>query len=685
MSHSENNRFRIGVDTGGTFVDAVEFNETDHTMKLAKSPTTPSDPTRGFLNAVQKLGTPLQETYIILHGTTLGVNAIIQHKGVNTGIITNKGFRDIFEIGRGDVPPEEMYDFNYQKPQSLVKRRNIIGVDCRVDSNGEILTDLDEDALKTSLQNLVEQQSVESIAISYLHSYKNPVHEQKTIEILSKAYPRMSFSASSDVVSEYREYERTSTTVLDAYIKPLVAEYLQKLARSLSDKGFRGLLLIMRSDGGVMSVQTAATSPISTVQSGPAGGVVGASFISGLLGKNKMITMDIGGTSLDVCVLDDGQANVIHQSYLEHYPLLMTMYDIRSIGAGGGSVASVSSGLLKVGPESAGADPGPMCYNKGGTKPTVTDASVVLGYIDPANFLAGEIPLKPELSARGIEEQVAIPLGVNLVEAAAGIMKVTATNSMSAIRQITVEEGRDPADYSMLSFGGAGPLFATILAKELEIPEVIVPIAPAAFSAYGMLMCDISYEISQTFISQLEKTSIDTLNDYFARMEKRIQKILEDQKAGYQRLVILRKLELRYLGQEHTLEIDLKKSLDNSEDLSSLRKAFDELHFARYGHKMKDPVEIVNLRVRGIGALDKPKPPQIRKKDSATSKDLGQRKAFCLVRDEMTDFSIVRRSDLSEGDAIDGPAIVDEGVARTIIHSGQKLRVDEYGNLIIRI
>lgn len=683
MSRSEESKFRIGVDTGGTFVDAVEFNETEHTFKLRKSPTTPHDPTVGFLNAIQKLGTPLDKTYIILHGTTLGVNAILQHKGVKTGIITNNGFRDIFEIGRGDVPPEAMYDFNYLKPPGLVKRRNVVGVDCRVDYNGEIITELDETGLRSSLKYLVEEQQVESIAISYLHSYKNAVHEQKTAETLAKLYPDTFFSTSSNVANEYREYERTSTTVLDAYIKPVVTEYLQKLARVLRDKGFRGLLLIMRSDGGVMAVQTAATSPISTVQSGPAGGVVGGLFLSSLLGKDKMITMDIGGTSLDVCVLEAGSANVIHQSNLEQYPLLMTMYDIRSIGAGGGSIASVLSGLLKVGPESAGADPGPICYNKGGTKPTVTDASVILGYIDPTNFLAGEIPLQMELARKGIQEQVAEPLGVDLIEAAAGIMKVTTTNSMSAIRQITVEEGRDPADYSMLSFGGAGPLFASILAKELGIPEVVVPIAPAAFSAYGMLMCDVSYEASQTFISLLENISIESLMKHLEQLESKIQRILAEQGAKYQRIVIQKKLELRYLGQEHTLELELGGAVKSDEDRIDLRKKFDDLHLNRYGHKMKDPIEIVNLRVRGIGVLDKPVLPKIHNHQS--SKMIDQRRAYCLVRDEMVDFSIMKRESLSEGDRLDGPVIVDEGVARTVVHSGQRLRVDEYGNLIIQI
>ncbi|MDA4127618.1 MAG: hydantoinase/oxoprolinase family protein [Thaumarchaeota archaeon] len=542
---SQKRRFRIGVDTGGTFVDAIEFNEETGEFKVAKSPTTPSDPTVGFANAIEKLGTPLDETYLILHGTTLGVNAILQRKGVNTGIMTNNGFRDIFEIGRGDVPFQSMYDFNYYKPKRIVRRANTIGVTCRVDFNGRVLQELDETEVRSSLEYLVKRRGVESLAISFLHSYKNPAHELRVGEIVRSLYPEMSVSLSSEVVGEYREYERTSSTVLDAYIKPLVATYLEKLEKDLSKRGFKGHLLIMRSDGGVMSVPTAVSSPISTVQSGPAGGVVGASYLATLLKKDKMITMDIGGTSLDVCVIEGGAANVIHQSTVEDYPLLETMYDIRSIGAGGGSISAVKDGLLQVGPESASADPGPMCYNKGGTRPTVTDAAVVLGYIDPANFLSGEMRIAEDLARDGVERMIAKPLGMSLVDAAAGTMKITVTNCMAAIRQITVEEGKDPADYSLVAFGGAGPLFASIMAKELGIPEVVVPIAPAAFSAWGMLMCDVSYEVSQTSISLLDDVRPDELSARFLPLETRLKSILGEQGAPFRNIILERKLELR--------------------------------------------------------------------------------------------------------------------------------------------
>ena len=644
---TSNKRFRVGVDTGGTFVDAVEFDEQTRKFKMAKSPTTPSDPTIGFLNALRKLGTPLDQTYLILHGTTLGVNAIIQMKGALTGIITNQGFKDIFEIGRGDVPPASMYDYNYLKPPRIVKRRDIAEIPGRIDQNGNVIRDLDEQAANVALRRLVDDQKVRSIAVSLLHSYKNADHEERIKSIAFRAYPNLSVSISSEVVSEYREYERTSTTVLDAYIKPIIAEYLRKLERTLNANGFKGVLLITRSDGGMMTAATAANSPISTVQSGPAGGVVGASYLAALTKRQKLITMDIGGTSLDVCVIEGGQANVIHQSQVEHYPLLLTMYDVRSIGAGGGSIATVKTGLLHVGPET---------------------------------FLAGDMQLKPELAREGIMKEVVGPLGSDLVEAAAGIMKVTAANSVGAIKQITVEEGRDPAEYTLLTFGGAGPLFGAILALELGIPTVIVPGAPAAFSALGMLMSDISYEVSQTSISVLEETSIEGIREFFAPLESKVKDILLRQEAPFKKVQVHRQLELRYLGQEHSLEI----SIDDAKSVTEIKASFDAFHFKRYGHKIDDLVEVLNFRARAVGLLEKPELPKLSKATDAAPPHAKRREAYCLTSDKMTNFGVYRREQLRPGHVVEGPAIVDEGVTRTVIHTGQSLTVDELGNLVIK-
>lgn len=676
---SETGRFRIGIDTGGTFVDAVELDEETRRFRIAKAPTTPTDPSVGVLNALEKLGTPLNQTKMIIHGTTLGVNSIIQRKGAVTGLIVNEGFRDIFEIGRGDVPPQHIYDFNYYKKLSFIKRRNIIGVPCRINYKGEEVKKLDVDALKAGLIHLVEQ-GVESIAVCFLHSYKNPAHEEAAARIISEAYPHLTVSASCDVVREYREYERMSTTVLDAYIKPIVSRYILKLKQALAERGFRGKLLIMRSDGGVMAAETAAKTPLSTVQSGPAGGVIGAKYYAKTFGLSRLITMDIGGTSLDVSVVDDGEVGTLHQSTIEHYPILLTTYDIRSIGAGGGSIASVESGLLKVGPESAGAEPGPMCYAKGGLRPTITDAAVCLGYINPARFLSGDMKLQPELSLKGVREQIAEPLNLTLTDAAAGILKVAVANSVGAIRAITVEEGRDPADYTLLAYGGAGPLLASIIARELKIPKVVVPTMPAAFSAWGMLMADITYDRSQTFLSLLDEVSMKELDEQFVQLEARVKDALLEQGVREDRMRLQRSIELRYLGQEHTIEV----ALEGLSTTHELRVEFDRQHQRRYGHKMRDPVQTVNLRVRGLGVLPKP---QIHKLDVKTCGDslVDIRDAYCLIVGEVRKFSIHLRERLKSGSTVTGPAIIDEGVSTTLIHTGQSVVVDEYGNLVIEV
>jgi N-methylhydantoinase A len=632
------------------------------------------------MNAVRKLGTPLEETYLILHGTTLGVNAIIENKGARTAIISNEGLSDIFEIGRGDVPAESEYDYNYYKPPRLVKRRHTTGIPGRINYKGEVVKDLDRDAIRARVKHLVESENVESIAVSLLHSYRNSAHEEAVKEIIHDMYPHLAVSISSNVVSEYREYERTSTTVLDAYIKPIVERYLTKLESTLFANGFKGTLLIMRSDGGVMTARTAANSPISTVQSGPAGGVVGAIYVASLKKENKMITMDIGGTSLDVCVIENGNANVVHETEVEHYPMLQTMYDIRSIGAGGGSIATVQNGLLKVGPESAGADPGPMCYGKGGTRPTVTDAAVVLGYIDPLKFLSGDMSLNSELSIVGIREQIAEPLGVSLEEAASGIMKVTTTNSMGAIRQITVEEGKDPREFSILSFGGAGSLFAALLGKELGIPKIIVPQAPAAFSAWGMLMSDISYEVSQTHISMLEEMTLDSLRNAFVPLEAKVRDALMREKAPYKKIIVSNRVELRYFGQEHSLEL----RIDNLSSIEAIRNSFDRLHFQRFGHKLKDQVELVNLRARGMGLLEKPRTPKSKRGHNHRPRATEKRNAYCLLTEKSKSFSVYERSSLLPGDQLRGPLIIDEGVTRTVLHTGQSLSVDEFNHLVIK-
>ena len=501
--------YRLAVDIGGTFVDAIEFDVSNQSVRLEKSPTTPQEPWKGVLDALEKLGTDLKQASLFIHGTTLGINAILQRKGELTGIITNEGFRDIFEIGRANVPAEHMYNFRYEKPVPLVKRRHTAGVPGRINVKGEVVEELDEKALLEAARTLVEDHKIRSLAVVFLHSYKNPEHEQRAARLLRENFPQVAVSISTDITREYREYERTSTTVLDAYIRPIYEEYVDRLKEELASRGFDGKFLITRSSGGAMTAEVARRSPIFTVMSGPAGGIVGAAHIARTLGKNRLISVDFGGTSLDSCLIEDGKPVLMHEADLEHLPALIPIYDMRSIGAGGGSIAWLEEGLLKVGPQSAGAVPGPIAYGKGGTEPTTTDAALALGYLDPKKFLKGRMELDVEASRQGIERVIAKPLGIDVLEAATGIFDVVMATTVGAIREISVERGYDPTEFTLLAFGGAGPMFAPLLAREMSIPETIVPLAPSAFSAWGMLMSDLAADFSRTDVQVLEEYDLE--------------------------------------------------------------------------------------------------------------------------------------------------------------------------------
>jgi N-methylhydantoinase A len=671
---------RVAVDIGGTFVDAMELNTATGELRFRKAPTTPGQPSDGVLNAVAALGTDLSEVELFIHGTTLGLNAVLERRGELTGIITNDGMRDIFLLGRGNVPPDHMYDFQYQRPPSLVQRRHTVGVRCRLDYQGNVVEPLDESSVEEAARYLVEEQGVRSIAVCFLHSFRDPAHERRTAEIVRKCYPDVKVSISTDIVREYREYERTSTTVIDAYIRPIFERYVGALERALSSDGFAGRFQIMRSGGGSMTAAAAKVSPTNTILSGPAGGVVGGRFLAEVLGRDDLLTFDIGGTSLDACVIETGSAVVTHQAELDHFPLLVPAYDIRTIGAGGGSIAWLERGLLKVGPQSAGAVPGPVCYGRGGTAPTVTDAAVCLGYIDPHSFLSGELELHAAEARAVLQREIAAPLGLDVAAAAAGVFDVMLAKTVGAVRQITVERGHDPRVFSLLAFGGAGPLIAPLLAREMSIAEVIIPFAPSGFSAWGMLSADVIEDASQTLMAALDDLSLTALEEKFAELEGEVVSSLVAQDIPAERAVLQREVEVRYVGQEHTLSVGVTAGV--RQDV--IRSAFEELHRARYGHAMNNKLQILNVRVRGIGRTERLRlaefppgdgdPAQARRAD---------RPAFDFGSRSTRSFAVYDRALLEAGDALAGPALIDEGTSVTVVHSGQQLRVDSRGYLIV--
>lgn len=673
---------RMAVDIGGTFVDAIAFDERTGAVRLYKASTTPGQPARGVLAAMRGLGIGFDDVETFIHGTTLGLNAILQRRGAQTGIITNDGFRDIFEIGRSDVPGDQMYNFQYQRPPSVVSRRRALGVRGRIDAQGRVAEDLDEDDVLQAGRTLVEQGGVDSIAIVFLHSYLDPTHERRAADLLRKAYPHISLSISSDIAREYREYERTSTTVLDAYIRPIFERYVGELETAVRDKGFGGSFLITRSGGGAMTSAVATRAPLLTVLSGPAGGIIGAAHIGSLIDRANLISFDVGGTSVDACVLLNGRPTEVYEARIEDMPLLIPLYDIRTIGAGGGSIARVDGGLLKVGPQSAGADPGPMCYGKGGSAPTVTDAAVALGYLSATEFLDGQMTIDEAAARRGLEQSIATPLGVDVVAAAAGVFNVMISRTVGAIREITVERGMDPREFSLLAFGGAGPMIAPMLMREMDIREVIVPRAPAGFSAWGMLMSDLEFDLARTVLIPLTASAVNTLPETYRELEKGARSVLEEQYVAASRQTLERRLDLRYAGQEHALAVTMGAG-DTAEDI---QHRFARAHEEHYGHHLDAPVEIVTVRLRAIGRTDKPRleplPPA--PEGAASAIPIERRQAYDVATGRVTEFRVFDRHYLSPGLHLDGPALVVEGTATLAMHADQALTIDPYGHIIIR-
>jgi N-methylhydantoinase A len=671
--------YRLAVDIGGTFVDAVVFDVGSGEWRLEKSFTTPGNAAAGVNAAIKRLGINCSALDSFIHGTTLGLNTVLEHKGAITGILTNAGFEDVFEMGRYNRDRTQMYSLEYDVRPPLVPKRMRLGIPCRMNAAGLELMPLDEEAVRVAVRQLVEKWKVQAIAVCYLHAYKNPAHEERTGEIIRGEWPDISVGISSAIVREYREYERTSTTVVNAYIQPIFRRYIGSLESTLTDQGFTGSFYITRSGGGALLARDAAAVPVHTIFSGPAGGLIGAARLSEILDRGNLIAVDIGGTSTDACVVRDGTPILKYQAELEKLPLMIPAYNISTIGAGGGSIARVEGGLLKVGPQSAGAEPGPICYGRGGQQPTFTDAAVVLGYIDPDNFLGGEVKLDAAAARAGLLKYVADPLALTDIEAGRGVYDVLLARTVSAIREITVQEGFDPREFSMLAYGGAGPMFVPLVAREMNVREVIVPQAPAGFSAWGMLMTDLVQEYSETCVGLLEHVGLDSLRGISQRLARQAHADLERGGFAPADRAIECAVALRYFGQEHTLDTPLEEG----DDLGSLCRRFDTVHKQRYGHIMTDPAQIVHVRVRGIGRTPRPELRTISQRISGGPAQRASRKAFCFARRAMVDFGVYDRDKLYDGDVVAGPAIVEEATTTLAFFSDQSASVDKYGHLFI--
>jgi N-methylhydantoinase A len=695
-------RRRLSVDVGGTFTDFVLLDEDTGQVKYDKVPSIHAHLESSFLEGIDRLGIDLREIGAIAHGTTVVINAVLQKEGAPIALITTEGFRDVIELGRGNRP--DIYDVFYQPPPPVVPRHLRFEISERVNSRGEILTPLDEHGVEETAQKLRDS-GIEAVAVCFLHSYANPSHELEAAEILKATCPGLHVSLSHQIVGEWREYERFSTATLNAYVMPVMSTYLSRLERSLEKRDFQGALGIMQSTGGVMSAGIAKEIPIRTLESGPAGGVMGAMALGELMGYPNIICGDVGGTSFDVALIVDGTPFESTETNVDRYPVLAPTIDVVSIGAGGGSIAWIhGDGSLRVGPQSAEADPGPACFAKGGTEPTVTDAHVFLGRINPDYFLAQRMQLNVGIAKDTIEERVARPLGLSTNEAAHGMTRIADMNMTYAIRNLTIERGYDPRDFVLMCYGGAGGLFAPSLAEELDIPRVIIPPEPANFSAWGILGTDYREDVVRTSVAALVDTdrreqraswtqaateeidSVTHLMARFAELEASASKNVSDNHASLSGLRVTRSLDMRYEGQEHTVRVALpSEELLRSKGLGALKASFDQVHHKYYEHSSPEsPAEIVTLRVSVTAATSKPKVSAIAE-GSGRLKDAlkAYRHVFFHELGGFTQCPTYERTRLGAGDQLEGPAVVEEWSSTTLVRPGQQLRVGTYGELII--
>ena len=669
---------RLAVDVGGTFVDFVQFDDQTGAITIEKVPSA-GQLEEQFIAGIQRLGLDLRAVSTIVHGSTQVINTIVQERGAKVGLITTEGFRDVLELGRGNRP--EIYNLFYKQAPPLVPRYLRYEVPERLDWRGDVLTPLDEDAARQAVRTLVTE-GVEAIAICFLHAYANPQHERQMRALALEEFPHGLVSISSDIVREWREFERTSTTVINAYAQPQVDIYLTALEKRLADEHYSGQLNIMQSSGGITTSAAAKTAPVRTIQSGPAGGVIGAVGLSQALEIENLVSADVGGTTFDVALIVNGQALEKNSETINRRPILQPSIDIVSVGAGGGSIAWIDSeGGLRIGPHSAQADPGPVCFGKGGTEPTVTDAQVVLGYLDPAYYLGQRMALDKDAAASAIEQQVAQPLGLPLMEAANGIIHLTNMNMALAMRQMTIERGHDPRDFSFVCFGGGGGLFASALLQELEMKQAIIPVYPATFSAWGLLNADFREDVNQTLILPMDGTSGRALAAEFAKLE---QELAPDNSQGQQTLQ--RFADCRYQGQEHTVTVPVLDQDLMAEELSQLKSRFDEYHEQAYAHALPThTAEIVNLRLRSLGITQKPQLVQhpVAKSDVSNAQK-GSRPVYFAGHEAAVDCPVYDRARLGPTHQFQGPAVVEEWTSTVLIRPGQAARVDRFGNLVIQ-
>ena len=684
-------RWRVGVDSGGTFTDICLFEEEQGRVEVWKVSSTPDDPSRGIAQGVEEGmrrvapeagDTPAAPVSYFGHGTTVATNALIQHKGVRTGLVTTDGFRDLLEIGRQKRP--DLYDLFADKPPTLVERGLRLEVAERVRHTGDVEVKLDEDAVRAAARKLREAK-VGAVAIAFLYSFVRPEHERRAKQIVQEEYPEAFICASHEIAPEFREFERLSTAVVNAYLGPVMKRYIERLAPRLASLGMTATPHLTQSNGGVIGFPTAAAKPVRTVLSGPSTGVVGAQAIGRAAGMPDLITFDMGGTSTDVALLQGGEARLASEAIVHGYPIKAPMLDIHTVGAGGGSIAYIDSGgLLKVGPRSCGADPGPVCYGKGNDEPAVTDANVVLQTLNPQYLLGGRMAVRQDLAKEAIG-RLAKKLGLAPMETAQGIISVVTANMAKAIRLISVQRGHDPRDYTLMAFGGAGPLHAARLAKELDIKRILVPRNPGILCAMGLLLTDLRADFATTRLLPLEPEVVGEIDAAFTALNAQAEDWFAHEEIAADARRLTRTVDMRYMGQNYELAVPLPEGPITAQTLEALAKGFADAHQRMYGFLAEnEPVQFVTFRLEATGLVSK-----------ATLKEhpLGGPDARGAIREqrnvwlaESRDFvscPVYAREDLKPGNRFAGPAIVEQMDATTVVLPGMTARVDAYLNLIL--
>jgi N-methylhydantoinase A len=681
-------RLRIGVDSGGTFTDICIFDESTGRIFVWKVSSTPGDPSQGIADGIAQAlkalspGEDAAGSVIYFgHGTTVATNALITGRGAKTGVLTTAGFRDVLEIGRQKRPA--LYDLQTEKPPILASRDHRFEIRERVRADGSVETPLDEDTLRIAVRRLRES-GITAVAVCFLFSFLAPEHEMRARAVLEEEMPDAFISISHEVAPEFREYERLSTTVVNAYLGPIMRDYLQRLQPRLAAFGMQATPNLTQSNGGVISCDTAQSQPVRTVLSGPAAGVMGALTVGRLAGIGGLITFDMGGTSTDVSLIDDFRPQMANDVEVHGYPLKVPMLDIHTVGAGGGSIAALDHGLLKVGPRSAGAAPGPVCYGLGNLEPTVTDANVVLGVLHQQHLLGGRMPIDADASRAAIG-RLAENLGLGLHDTAQGIVRVVVANMARAIRVISVERGYDPRDYAMMAFGGAGPIHATRLAQELDITRILVPKNPGLLCALGLLLTDLRTNMSLTRLGTLHDGAGPDLAAGFEQLSRRAEAWFTQEGIAPALRLLSRGIDMRYGGQGYELTVPCPPGEIGPDAIAALRAGFERLHLQVYGYiAAEEPIQVTTLRLEATGAVPKA---ELQAYPAATGTAAGaitgQRQVYLPEAGGLCPCPVYDRERLGPGHSIIGPAIVEQMDSTTLLLPGQTATVDAFLNLHI--